>query len=360
MIEIPSAYVQEFDQIAYQEFRSEPQEYSEERRRLDAYTTRQFETLLGERFNLSLSVTQYEIRDGRIYGQNMNDPALESFAKGRDYRRKIGNGIDFERERAEVEGFRKIETFFTSDDTPEGAMMISISPKGKEGSAYQHNFYDIFTKKNGAVEARRYSSALSLEDYSQMFGLDDIYDDAFFLENPLNVTNLFGSADEVHEYLHREHDVTSEEEFRERILVEVAPFIANYIRACAEDGEQAQRLAFNSVLNVADEVRSRIRTKEGGSQYVGIEYSAAAVIRYGMQEVKEVLGGCGSIGGFTLNRGEVFNVSDFDPSMQDQYGSLEVECPACGARSTRPRGQLLERCANESCSDPRAIACKPE
>jgi hypothetical protein len=353
-----SAYVQEFDPRAYRAISnlSEP-EYQEKKQSLDAYTTRQLQTLLGERYHVSLSTTTYELKDGRIYGQNMDEPALDSFIRGRDYRREVGSGIDFEREDAEIVGFSKVEKFLGDPSTPEGAMMLSISPKGKEGSSYQHNFYDIFTKKADTIEARRYTSALTTEEYSQRLGFEEVYDDAFLLAHPINVSGIFETPEEVHRFLHRDHEYMDEGTFRERILVEVAPFIANYIRACAEDGEVAQKLAFNSIINVADEVKRRLAMEEKGIQFERIKYSAGAVVEYGRREVEVVAGGCGNVEGFSFNNGAL-RVSDFDPMKQDQYGSLEVDCPACGATSTRPRGQLLERCANPGCRDPKAIACK--
>src|SRR5690606_6830339 len=100
-----------------------------------------------------------------------DEPFMNMLIRGRDYRREHGKPIDHSREDAEVEGFAKIEQTLCSPDTAVGTMMISISPPGEKGSSYTHNFYDIFTlapDKQGDryIEARRYSSALSNEEYS--------------------------------------------------------------------------------------------------------------------------------------------------------------------------------------------------
>ena len=133
------AYEPKFDRQAYSE--------ATDKEKLDAYTKKQLETHLGERFNVLLSQTRFEIRNKEIYGENTQEPFMDMLQRGAKYRRENGNPVDFDREEAEVIGFSKIQTKLTDEDTKIGAMMLSISPPGKEESVYKHNFYDVFTLK---------------------------------------------------------------------------------------------------------------------------------------------------------------------------------------------------------------------
>lgn len=367
MNEILTAYEQRFDPKAYSAIKELPRaDYQEQRQRLDNYTTTQIQTLLGERYRVLVSTFNYDLVDGKLYGENMTEPAIESFKRGRDYRRKVGNGVDFAREAAEVVGIEKVQDFMADPNTPDRAMMLSISLPGvdqkatsdqeEKKSSYQHNFYDVFVKNGNRVEVKRFSSALTPADYSALLGFDEVFDDVTYLANPIDVTNLFETPDDIHKFFHKDHEYMDEQTFRERILVEVAPFIANYIRACAEDGIYAQKLAFNAIINVADEVKRRVINEAYGVYQERIEYSAGAVYNYGSQEVEQVVGGCGNVEGFSF--GSAFRVSDYDISKKDEHGNLDVDCPKCGHRSTRTRGQLLDRCTNQACPDPTYIACK--
>ena len=183
------------------------------------------DTFIGERLNVQLSQNKYEIKNNFIYGEDMDGPFIEVMKRGVGYRQKDGGDqrIDKLREEAEVIGFLKIQEVLCNPGTSIGTMMLSVSPKGKKDSLYQHNFYDIFTLKEENskrfIEARRYSSILSNAEYknklSSLHYVPDAVDDAYFLNHPIKVDNVFfENADQIHSYLHRDHKVTELEQFQ--------------------------------------------------------------------------------------------------------------------------------------------------
>ena len=295
----------------------------EKKQRLNSYTRRQVETHIGERFNALLSITNYELRDGIIYGQNMDEPFMDSIVRGRNFRRIHGNPIDWPREAAEVFGFPKTQKLMA--EANEGEMVAVVSKPGKinlqtgEQSIYQHNFIDIYTKKRDEkgvyIEARRYSTALTGEEYidfarSQRQNVPDDADDAFFLENPFQI-RTFETAEEVHRFLHKEHTYITEEELSE-ILSACAPLIIAYINALASGELDLQRFTFNAVLNRADD--KYLEMKKGERVVYEEGLSRDQIIALGQREVREVLTGCGSSGGFNMSKdGKLapFSVSEF-------------------------------------------------
>lgn len=332
MSEVLAAYNNSFDVESYQ---NSPSDDPEKRRRLDSYTRRQLETHIGERFNALLSVTNYELKDGIICGQNMDEPFMDSIIRGRNFRRIHGDPIDFDRETAEVIGFAKIEKFMA--EAEEGEMIMSIS---KPGGSYPHNFTDVYIKKRDYVEARRYSTALTTEEYvgfarSQGLITPDDASDSFFLENPFQI-RTFENADDVHQAIHKEHKFITEEEFAE-ILRECAPLIIAYINALASGDLELQKITFNAVLNRADDVHSD--WTEGREVR---EIGDTSVL--GQREVREVLTGCGSSSGFSMTKdgkSAPFSVSEFAlPYPFDTFGT----CRTCHSEAMLGPCKICEPC----------------
>lgn len=307
-----------------------------------SYILRNLETFLGERLNVILSKSTYEIKDGVIYGEDMDIPFIEVMKRGVEYRRRLdGEGrVDRKREEAEVKGFLKIEEILCNPNTESGTMMVSISPPGHNGSLYKHNFYDIFTLKEAYgrrfVEARRYSSALAYEEYKDklepLHYMGNIVDDADFLRNPIKVDDVFfKTADEIHAYLHREHKTTKEEDF-EKVL-----------RACRSLSERYVQTGditiLNAIMNKADMEAGLIENKL--ARFYG---SLDQEINFlGKEPVRQAATGCGSSGGFSTNSTDKklssspFSVSDFgeinyefdEPGPCKKCGS-DVNCGPCG------------------------------
>lgn len=326
-----------------------------------SYILRNLETFLGERLNVILSKSKYEIKDGVIYGEDMDSPFIEVMKRGVEYRRKLDGDkrIDRKREEAEVVGFSKIQNVLCNPNIEPGTMMVSISPPGSSRSIYQHNFYDIFTLKEfygkRFIEARRYSSALTYEEYKDKLSLlhymGDIVDDADFLSNPIKIDPsaglrvFFKTADEIHGYLHSEHKTTNEQDF-ERIK-----------RACRSLSERyAQEKdpnILNAIMNKADIEAGLIPNK-----LVRFYGSLDQEINFlGKEPVRQAATGCGSSGGFSTNNidkllSSPFSISDFGSS--DKYGSREFECPECGRINIRPENGFLTRC--QHCASDK-VAC---
>lgn len=307
---------------------------------------RNLETFLGERLNVLLSKTRYKIKNNLIYGEHRDEPFIEVMRRGVLYRQKVGGEyrVDKKREEAEAEGFIKTEKVMCSKDTQVGTMMLSVSPKGGENSLYQHNFYDIFTLKeeNGKrhAEARRYSSALSIEEYkaklSPLSFMGDIIDDVDFLSKPIKIDNVFfENADQVHAYLHRNHDFMSREDF-ESILLACESLKQEYIRT------RSPRV-LDAIMNKADSKAGLVKHDFFvGGVLLRIDQE---IDFYGRQSVRQVAGGCGPSSGFSKNNvtnnsvlSNPFSVSEFGT---DQEWFI---CPMCGFEADGPVGNKCPGC----------------
>lgn len=345
--------------VALETLRDRPQEHERTKGELDLYIKEQLRTDLGERFNVLLSVGQHEIQDGfMVFG---GERLIDIFIRGRDYRRKNGQMVDWPREAAEVEGFEEINRVLCDPKTSVGTMMLSISPPGNPGTVYKKNFYDIFTLmgKDGVryVEARRYSSALARDEYKQKLEtLDTQYrgnftpTDDYFLLHPVRIEqalyDIGNPAEIVHRYFHRGHDYMSVEDFSV-IVRGCGQFMNAYIAALSENPRDVARLTgiYNALLNRADEVhevmrRGGIMVIEGTGVPVSVAITSSFLLereidRLSQFPVREVAGGCGPSGS-SREKG-VFSVSEFgfkkDSFTCEDCGRSSVDnhyhCPSC-------------------------------
>lgn len=355
MMERVVAYEPQFDRQAYShEVR--------DRERLDLYTKRQLETHLGERFNVLLSQTRYDINDGRIFGEDTNEPFMQMLKRGVDYRRENGNPVDYEREEAELVGFGKIEANLVAEDATVGTMMLSVSPPGTTDSIYKHNFYDVFTlredEKGKYVDAIRYSSSLELGEYEEKLAPFKAFDKpqspADFLSEPIIIDSPdFQTPDDIHKYLHRNHEYITKEEF-DVILQLTAPLITSYINTLSDKpfDQNLQLLTFNAVLNKADIALDIAKSKDKTAfiknyAFYSMQASREEIYRLGMQPVRIVSTGCGSSGGFSVqgmlnNTASPFSVSDFGirPGQEKEWFS----CPRCKYKANGPVGDTCPGC----------------
>ena len=116
-----------------------------------AYIDRQLKTDLGERLDVEKSTYTFEIRDGKLYEPGRSEPFEDVMRRG------IGRrSVDLPREYAEIAGFRgTIQAFIADPDTPEGSLVVDISPRGLPGSNYQKNYFDVHMKVGGLDLATR-------------------------------------------------------------------------------------------------------------------------------------------------------------------------------------------------------------
>ena len=312
-----------FDVATYKaltQLKAQPDLYESKKEELNGYTQMQLKTTLSERFNVLSSTVRYNIHEGRLYGENTDEPFMDMLVRGRDYRRIHGKPIDHPREQAEVDGFSQIEAVMTDKNTPTGTMMLSISPQGGEGSVYKHNFYDIYTIKGEEedrfVEFKRFSAGLSREEFAvkaseldMEYSAFSVPSDAEFLAQPIRVDprkGPFKDAENLHEYFHTHHEYMSEEQFNREILSYCAPLILSYNSTLCEDPTNQERLAlvFNALLNKADQRADYIKHR-GTLSLKNVETdiylspkSLEAEIEYlGRKAVRMVDTGCGELGG---------------------------------------------------------------
>jgi len=337
--------------------------------RLDRYTNRQVETLLGERLNVILSKNRYAIKNNIIYGENMSEPFIDVMTRGRDYRKRIGgeNRIDSKREQAEIDGFTMMQDILCNPDTPTDTMIISVSPPGKNGSLYKHNFYDIFAlkKEKGErfIEARRYSSALSNEEYREklelfypkIYGKDVSSTDDYFLSHPVVISNsLLKSPDDVHAHLHKNHEYMEEEDF-EQVTRVCLPFIKSYIRALSEDPTDVDNhsLILDAILNKADREADYLRRHKGSSYDIFVRTYDSVFLQkeiefLGNQPVRQVATGCGTSSGFSKNNsGARSNSGVFSgPFSIAEFGTDQewFSCPKCKYKADGPIGNKCPGC----------------
>lgn len=330
------SYDPQFDVDNYTNLRRfSGEEFKNKKRQLDLYTERQLVTNLGERYHVMLSTNFYDLKEGRLYGENTDEPFENMLIRGRNYRREHGNKIDHSREDAEVVGFLKVQDFMSDEATPLGSMMVSISPPGVKGSSYAHNFYDVFTLKEDEfgkyVEARRYSSALTREEYAlkaseldERFSRKYVLTDAEFLSNPIKIDpDLFKKPEDLHLFFHIGHKNVSDEEFN-YIVKSCIPISDEYIDALNEWPINENRVffTFNAMLNKADEAQREYRSgKREVVLYIDKGLVKKDIFRLGQQEVREEMVGCGKSGAAKKKGGSKtwspFSVSIFGQREED-------------------------------------------
>lgn len=353
-------YTPEFDQEAYARLWALPvTERIIEREKLDKLTGKNLETMLAERFNVLVSKYNYDMIDGQLWGEGMNEPAIDSFRRGVVWRRKHGNPADWPREDAEIVGFEKIEQMLREEKD-----VLLISPPGE---SYKHNFYDIFKWKNGRIEARRYSSGLEIEDYQKLLGIEHSTAEEF-LENPIDISSAFDSPDKVHKYLHRDHETTSLEVYENYILPGTREAMYEVLQAYYDGDVERQQFWLNAYVNAADEINDWVKElidQEFSVPDVPIEFSVLDYARLANQEVREVSTGCGLSGGFKLggDKGPAspWSVSEFgkkgetcgtcNQSTEDDH----YHCPGCGSsyesERSKPASSRTKVCAREVTGD---------
>lgn len=312
------------------------------------FISEQIETHLRERFNVLLSTVEYGIVDGHLVRGGTREPFINSIKRGRDIIQIISqNVIDFNRENAEVTGFKKIDSLMSNPETPLGSKALSISLRGEKGSKYGHNFYDLFTLKERDgrryVELLRYSSALRAQDYIERFGF---YPENFlkaedFLANPIFITDVLITPEQIHKMLHKEHKYMTISDFEE-IWNGVQPAVKNYLL-------NRDANSFNAILNFADRVWESQKNKERGNKfidYVAYAPTQAMLRNLGNQPVRQASGGCPGKSGADMNNAP-FSVAEFSSLGKDRGYNFDHEgvCIVChsGPKALGPC-EICEEC----------------
>lgn len=358
------AYQLEFDQLAYQtlaKFRDDP-DYSVAKARLNRFTDGQLKTLLAEREHTLLSTTKLRVENGVVYPENDNEPFIDMVRRGRDYRRIKGNPLDFEREDAEVSGQEEVINTLSDENTKNGTMFLSISPKGKEGSSYKHNFFDVFTLKSEEnkkyIEIKRYSTSLlisqSANKFTEITGVKPLNpDDAFFLSHPVKLDRdqRFNRAEDVAEFMGKDNRFMSEENFKRQIVTPCQFLIDSYKNDLFQNpyNSKNHELIFKAILNKADEVKKNLSIGEYRGQNLifsaDVQYGLieAEISRLASQKVREVTTGCGSSGG--SKKGVLNTIEELlekkiinNPFKVSDFGNEWFKCPNCHFKADGPIG----------------------
>jgi hypothetical protein len=346
-----------FDEKLYEQFwtLSAP-----EQQRLEAYTKRQIETYIGERVNVISSTTRCEIVDGKIIPRGLDEPMEDIIQRGIEFRRKHGNPIDFEREDAELTGFRKTQVRLTDSETPIGTMILSVSSPGEEGSDYKRSFNDGYVLKQDATGARyveitRFLSSPGAKEYQDKLAPYKVFNSpqtvVDFLRDPIEIDNFSGTPQELQEYLRGDIKALGVEELA-MINKILAPTISLYSNSLKHDPHnlRVHRLMFNAILNKVDIALDAMRNSDQGlirRLHYSSAFASQTVIRreaeiLGAQPVRDADVPCpGSSGGLDVSN--PFSVSAFGLS-PDQYGARTFECPDCHRTNVRPKDQLLSEC----------------
>ena len=341
---VVSAYDVEQDMVVYDALQKHQgvEGYETERNNLNAYTCSQLETFIGERLHVGLSTFRYNISEGELQIEGTNEGALEMYKRGRDFRLKHGKEVDFPRESAEVDGFAQIQSFMTNEDTPIGAKAMFVSPPGREGSIYKMNFYDVFEKTSEGVIARRYSSGLTpAESQERLAQLDARYKgntvptDAEFLSKPVFLQpgeRGINSADDIHIFMHKEHDYTTKEQL-DLVIKACQPIINKIVDTLEKtpNDRAAIERQMRVLMNYADEANdsfNKVTTFNNGlSLGESTDYWVPPQIfedKLAEQKVRHDNTGCGASG--DKDESSISSVSEFGKKEKGKNN-----CGDCGS-----------------------------
>lgn len=346
------AYDPRFDIEAYHHLdlkkaKTQSEEHLRLKKQLDTRTRHNLETALGERLNVEISQVVYKIKNGQLQNPDHDEPFVDIVKRGQKYRESTRRALlretpdhDIERELAEVEGFEKVEQILTNPDF-ENAKVVVISPRGELNSVYQHNFFDVYEKREDEVTMSRYTSSLSWEEFTKAARQIDPFNklppnpkDADFLQNPL-VT--YQDANQILAEFHPQKDTLTIEEYY-KLLEACAPLITSYINSFSSNPENSSLdgrvlQIYNAILNYADKIivdeenaQDYLSPVPGTIAYVIPAYSIIAT--YGSQPVRQVSTGCGLQTGFTLVATFPFSVSEFAQSAKtENQDKSDFRCP---------------------------------
>lgn len=386
------AYDLEQDYAPYRELKKYEgiDEYTATRNSLNSYTKTQIETHIGERLHVGISRFKYHVKGGELLSENTGEPVLNMFKRGREYRKRNGKPVDWQREDAEVAGFEQIQKLLANKNTQVGTMMLSVSPQGdvRNGSIYKQNFYDIFQKTEEGIVAYRFTSGLTpaesqerVKELDKRFDTAEVPKDYQFLSRPIlldNAKSPFKTPEQVHEYMHNKHSHMSKEEF-DRTIEECAPLITSYINTLCENPYDLILLEkkYNAVLNYADivagksegefknvvsferrKVPSGINWKEE-DRYVRQWIPTMQQIEHlAEQAVRQVDTPCGPSGKASAqNSQSAYSVVEFSSVSiygADKYGRRDYECPSCHSTNVREENVLDKTCPKCDSSE---VAC---
>lgn len=278
----------------------------------DEYTTLQIITALGERYNRTLSKINYRIVDGKLYGENMDEPFINVIIRGRDYRKENGSSLhDQMREQAEVDSFLEIQKILTDPNTPKNFLVASYSPPSVSDveSIYRHEFIDLFQKKDdGTVVLWRCSAQTGIEGF--ISNVEELTGEKIDIpSNDIAIKQRVFKLDpqqteiweigKLHQYFHRHHEVVSDDVF-EKIKKGCEQAIKNYKQGLRKDPDDkaGHKLRYNAILVIADKILDSITNDN--LEYLRFSDHVMDQNEFydlGIQESQKVMTACGDSGG---------------------------------------------------------------
>lgn len=347
---------------------------AQEKEKLQSLIRTNLETSLGERFNAELFGTSYTLQSGKLYHPTYNEPFLERMAFSQQFRQLKGSS-EVQREKAEVRGFGKVEEILASshpepvsgseekilnrvqNDTTESKNLkvIHISPQGKAGSIYEHNFFDVYeiveTPKqpaglafgeqsrprgfypentpNVSIRMSRYSSYSSLEEFKAAVdildpknNLPDSPIDSDFLENP--ITTHF-DLEEIKGRMNLSKETIPLSEYK-KLLGATAQIVEIYV-------ENPSPANYNALLKFADVYMEKDTSRIKRDYLINLSGSELTNVLpiLAMETIRDVPTACGISRGYELGVFKPFSVIDSIDNLTkaETEKTLCCTCPFC-------------------------------
>lgn len=349
-------------------------------------------TALGERYSVVESVAKYTLNpDGKLYSESFsNEPFEEVIKRGVQHAKNLGTP-DADREDAQLRGFLNVQESAADLKAPKGVKMAFISgPRFQEGTNtlipgtnFYKNFVDIYEflgedpiTKIRRLQMIRYTSSATYEHYEDKvkqykpdyFDQADGRVDNFYAENGIKIDPGVDKRSPTEIFIQLTgavKGVLSRDNLQQIIegsKARVSYFI-EAIRASTFDPHEVA-LSWNAILAGADRKRDELlgitqRIVRGIVNQIKTTPVFRTIIEevnwLGRQVIEKVMAACGMSGGFSLGKfgkgikglfsgveSTIGSILGF--SGEDQYGSLEFECPKCNRTNRRPKGELIPNC----------------
>ena len=274
---------------------------------------------------------------------------------------KSKRGDSTVREEAELAGFKKLDRQLRF--VPGGSTMIWVSPPGPRDQGYGDYGFVFFGKvqssdfvKNIKMTAIRIE-APTINQFNQFTSSISEKETEFktaeeFLANP-SVLLRDISIDEIDDKLGIIFGFKEDKEIRNRFdssTLRIKPLIEEFVRVMQNSlSSKDKKRVLNAIENMMIELRDR---DDSSVIYVKERKVEELLDVYGKKQAPVVSGSCGSTQSANIMKNEVIN-SILEG--EDEFGCLAFNCPHCGKKNVRPRGELVSHCqycsGNVSCGE---------
>ncbi len=353
-------------------------------------------TALRERHNTKESRLTLTIdSEKKVRYEAFPEPYENVLERGRVYRERNGSN-DLVREKAEIDGFLRIQDTLTDPQTPVGTTLMVISaPSEVADSPYMHNFIDGYQSAidpetgDRIINYVRYASSVDTTDYVSIAQRLDphfferkaereqttgkqIPLDAWYLENPLIIPEQEGQTIDTvfQKYFAEDVGAMEEEEWQklDKLYLPYKLYLLDQITKDAFDPEAIAR-AYNIMLLSSERATMHI----DGEEHVIFEsknkklhedayrYMATLAQRHGHEQAEEREVGCGKSAGVKIGGNNVNamlnSVSQFGKKAPE--GQEWFSCPKCSFKADGPVGNSCPGCGltKEAYAEESGISC---